>query len=167
MAQYDCWFCHCGRIQVMDYAMYDWLREDHEKRRVIRVCQHCGETRIVWMEPYWDGYALCSSDFYDKTITPDDDKEYAFILSKGITVPLMDGHNADCLCARMYCNADYIKEKYNTTDLTWVKENHPESVTVDVERFIAENKSKRDILESISGYVAGIDFSGTEFASKY
>ena len=47
--RYDAWFCDCGVIQLMDYQLYDWMQEKPDKRRVVRVCQHCGATRVIWL----------------------------------------------------------------------------------------------------------------------
>ena len=166
MKKYDCWFCDCGRIQLMPTDYYDWMAEDHEHRRVIRVCQHCGATRVIWLDPYMDeGFAVNGADFINEEICTNGDIEYRIILNDGVRVPMMIGGYADSYYGNVYVNWEYTEKDLGTTYLPEAQAKDPNCTKVDVNRMIRENEP--DVIKSISGYLSGIDWSGTEYELKY
>ena len=166
MKKYDCWFCDCGRIQLMPQDYISWMAEDYLHRKVIRVCQHCGATRVMWLDTYMDeGFALNSADFTNEEICTNGDIEYRIILNEGVRVPMKSGGYADAFQGNMYMNWEYLEKSLGTTYLSEAKEKDPNCIKVDVQRMIRENEP--EIIKSISGYVVGIDWSGTEYEFKY
>lgn len=165
MKKYDCWFCECGRIQIMPDEYFDWLAEDCLHRAVIRVCQHCGATRLVWLEDWGDqGFAVNSTDFINEEISTKDDTEYRIIFNKGIEVPMMSGGYADSYQGDTYINWEYLEKELGTTYLPDAQTKDPNCTKVNVQRLIKENDP--DIVKAISSYVTGIDWSGTEYEFK-
>ena len=166
MKKYDCWFCDCGRIQVMPNEYYDWMAEDYQHRRVIRVCQHCGATRIMWLDTYFDeGFAVNSADFRNEEINTNGDIEYRIIFNDGVKVPMMCGGYADAHYGNTYVNWEYIEREFGITYLPEAERKDPNCTKVNVNRLIKENDP--EIIKSISGYLVGIDWSGTEYELKY
>lgn len=161
--RYDAWFCDCGVIQLMDYQLYDWMQEKPDKRRVVRVCQHCGATRVIWLSEYEDGYAINGADFYNHILSPSEDYEYHIIFDRGIEVPLKCGFYADSYRANRYVSWHYVESEYGG-DLATAEKSDPDCCTVDVKRLIKEVNDE-DKIQSIAGYVSGINWSGTKYKS--
>lgn len=164
MKKYDCWFCDCGRIQVMPDDYYDWMAEDYQHRRVIRICQNCGATRIVWLDTYMEGFAVNSTDFRNEEIQTNGEIEYRIIMNDGIKVPMMNGGYADTHYGCTYINWSYLEKDLGTTYLPAAKEDDPNCTKVDVQRLIRENDP--EVIKSISGYLVGIDWTGTPYEWK-
>lgn len=159
MAKYDVWFCSCGRIHLMNNDKYDWLADDFENRTIIRVCQNCGLTRKTWLdeESYFDGeldkpsFIICGTDLKEKEFIGDGNTQ--FIFSSGIPVPLESGAMAT-YCGRA---GDWFDDAGKCK--VWT------------ERLINNVKHQykddaKDVLDSISGYVSGIDWSGTPYSHE-
>ena len=165
---YDCWFCSCGRIQYMDYEMYDWLQENPTKRYIIRVCTHCGASLQVWLSDNFDiGYDINarSVDFNGVRTIIDTTQgiEYKLIFDRGIKVPMISGGYADCHIGSSYANTEDMKEKFGSTYFPDALKKDPNFCTVDVKRLIKEVDDE-DLIESISGYIVGIDWAGTGYS---
>lgn len=161
--RYNCWFCSCGRIHVMDYEVYEWLKKDCEHRRVVRVCQNCGRSTVTWLQDYCYGsLEICGNDFTDQEVIPGGEYEYRFILNRGIKVPMVSGWYANSYHGNTYVDWDYIQTYYGNSDLSEVEKKNPGVTQVDVETLIREVKDD-DILRSIAGYVSGIDWTGTKY----
>lgn len=160
--RYDCWFCNCGRIQPMDWGFFDWMAENPDTRRLIRVCQNCGATRMQWLDEYDGGQAICGTDLSDKIIDTTDDNEYQIIFDHGIRVPLKCGVDAEAYLANTYINFDYLREHVGTTWVAEAEKIEPGCCTVDAERLIRDVKDE-DLIKSIAGYVSGIDWTGTKY----
>lgn len=171
--KYDCWFCDCGRIHTMNYSEYDWLSEKHEKRALIRVCQNCGATRMIWLSEYYDeftdnmGFCINGSDVEDGTIlsTNGNNDEYRIFFSRGIKIPMKSGGYANWKFNHGYVNSDYLKDTLGTTYIPTALQKDPLCTTVDTERLIREVNDD-DILQSISGYLVGIDWKGTKYEKQ-
>ena len=169
--KYDCWFCHCGRIHIMDYDEFKWLEEDYVRRKIVRICRNCGAIYVQHLDTYEDGYAICGTDIYDSfdgtkptVIQNDEENEYKFYISGGIEVPLKSGGYANYYHG-VYVNTDYIKDKYNTTYIPDAEKLDPDCVKVDIDALINKVKDP-DILQCISGYCVKIDWSGTPYERK-
>lgn len=171
MKRYDVWFCECGRIHIMEYENFDWMKDNCAHRQVIRVCTNCGAvygqflTRNYY-EDIGEGFDINGFDITDKSIDTAIDTsygmEYRFHFSKGIMVPMKKGGYADYHFKDGFVNSEYIRNVFNTTDITYAECKDPECTTVDTMRLIREVKDD-DILTSISGYVVGIDWTGTKY----
>lgn len=151
MSKYDVWFCECGHIHLMPIEYLDWMSENYEHRNIIRVCQNCGETKKMWLTDYDDELKINCKDFINFEMC--DNANTRFLLNKGIYVPLINGDCTDY--ATYYCNGVWFYEsnkcKVNTIQL--------------IKEIQYKYKDKADdILKSISGYVAGIDWTGTDYA---
>jgi len=157
--KYDCLFCNCGRIHIMDYDEYDWL-ESSPKRSYIRVCMRCGSTHRVFLTDNGEGFDICSVDVPDGTIVHDINTKIHF--SRGIMIPLKSGGYADWRFHDGYANTDYLRDTLGTTYIPEALKKDPLCTTVDTERLIREVKDE-DILNSISGYIVGIDWTGTKY----
>ena len=48
--KYDCLFCHCGRIHIMDYDEFKWLEEDYVRRKIVRICRNCGAIYVQHLQ---------------------------------------------------------------------------------------------------------------------
>ena len=170
--KYDCWFCECGRIQILDSEMFNWLEEKYEKRYIVQVCTHCGKTRQMWLTEYLDeGFAINSfsvnpNGSRTEIDTSKDDNEYRFIFDNGIMVPMMHGKYADLHLGNTYVDAEYIIKELDTTSIDEALKKDPLCCTVNTERLIREVKDP-DILKSISGYMVGISWKGTEYEHKW
>ena len=164
MKKYDVWFCDCGHIQTMPTEYIEWMTKDASHRRVIRVCQHCGNTRVIWLDTFMDGFSINSSDFRDKEInTKDTDIEYRIIFSDGIRVPMMCGGYADFFTGDKFVNYEYMEA--DTQRSYDIMIDNTKYTTVNMEAFIKQNDP--DVLKSIAGYyVEGLDWSGTEYELK-
>lgn len=145
---YDVWFCHCGRIQLMEYEQFNWLREDFANRFIIRICQHCGTAQRVWLSEYDDGFAVNSTSLEDIILNPADLMNCRIIMDKGIQVPVITD------------NADLFPWADAHISTSWWHNN--QTATVDTARLIRDVKDE-DKLRSIAGYVSGIDWSGTPY----
>lgn len=149
--QYDVRFCSCGRIHIMSLEYMNWIQEDYTKRKVIQVCQNCGSVVQTSIDEYPDGYIACRSEVGNVEIF--NDPNVKVLLNHGIRVPLVGSYYAD----------------YYSSGI-WSFEGHRE--VVDTDRLIEEVRSTfrytcDSILYSISGYVSGINWRGTEFESRY
>lgn len=178
--KFEVWFCHCGRIHIFPTSDYDWMSEDPEHRRSMWVCRNCGNIYEHWLtrafyeyndKPAFDvnGTDYMNYDSLDIMEDPDIQRRYYFRV--GIRVPIVEGGYADYLWSKLWCNTDYVNHKYHTTDLQWIKENHPECTTVDTERLIENIKKEYpyeadDILKCISRYISGINWKGTPYEHK-
>lgn len=170
MKRYDVWFCDCGRIHIMDYENYDWMIENCEHRQVIRVCTNCGNVHgqfltKAYYEEIGEGFDVNGFDVTDRSFDTTSGMDYRFHFSKGIMVPMKKGGYADYHFVDGFVDSEYIKQEFNTTDVTYAKRKDPECITVDTMRLIREVKDD-DILTSISGYVVGIDWTGTKYEMK-
>lgn len=173
--KYDCWFCECGRIHIMDYEFYDWMQENFEHRCVIRICTNCGANHRVWLtESFYGGFDINGADvdlngkrtIIDTTEFSEGFNEYKFIFDRGIKVPMKSGGYADYHFHDGYANVDYMREKLGTTYIYEALKKDPLCCTVDVERLIKEVNDD-DIIKSISGYIIGIDWKGTKYEHKW
>lgn len=156
--KYDVWFCKCGRIHLMNNDKYDWLAEDFQNRKIIRVCQNCGATRQTWLDEYFmefmedeenprPSFTVCDSDVKEGEFIGDNTR---LIFSRGIPVPLENGE---------------IAEYFGHSGIWYYSEG---SCKVWTKRLISDiryhyKEDAEDILNSISGYAVGIDWGGTPY----
>lgn len=144
--KYDVRFCDCGRIQLTPMEYLDWLSEDPDNRYILQICQNCGATRRIFLTEYMDGgYALNSVDIFDYELMPEDLEHCRVIMNRGIPVPLMNNKRAELHIGR-----------------EWYSEESDVPTKVDTQKLISEVKDE-DKLKSISGYISGIDWSGTPY----
>lgn len=169
---YDCWFCSCGRIHIMESDLFDWLQEKHEKRSVIRVCTNCGANRRVYLTENGEGFDINSFEVnlngLRTIIDPaEDGNEYKFIFDRGIMVPMKRGGYADYHSHHnhMFINTDYMETTLGTTCINTALQQDPLCFTVDTKRLIKEINDE-DIVRSISNYIVGIDWSGTKYERR-
>ena len=145
--KYNCRFCSCGRIHIMPAEYMSWLSEDPEKRSIIHVCQNCGATVKIFLDEYMDGYAVNCVDYSNVDLSSEELANTKLLMNEGIKVPVKDGLYATC---------------HNS--VTWWDEENGKGgpYSVDTERLIKEVNDE-DILNSISKYVVGIDWTGTPY----
>lgn len=159
MSKYEAWFCHCGRIHLMNNDKYDWLSKDFRNRKIIRICQNCGATRQTWLDEYFiededdprPSFTVCGSDVKEGEFIGDSNTQ--FIFSKGIRVPLKSGAFAE----------------YHGPAGGWFDDKGKCEVWTDrlIQNIQREFKDEaEDVLNSISGYVAGINWEGTLYSHE-
>lgn len=159
--KYEAWFCHCGRIHLMNNDKYDWLAEDFQNRRIIRVCQNCGATRQTWLDECFmededdprPSFTVCGSDLREGEFIGDSNTQ--FIFSKGIRVPLK---NVFRFATSRLGGNGWFDEDGNPGE-------------VDTESLIKEIRSQfkdeaEEVLDSISGYVVGINWESTPYSHE-
>lgn len=161
MKKYDVMFCCCGRVHFMPMAWYDWMQEDCEHRRIIRVCQNCGATIMVFLDKNGNCFDVHETTITNAEITPSD-MEYRLSFSRGEKIPLKCGYYADAHQADRYISWEYCREKLGTDYLPTAESMNPGCCEVDTERLIREIGDD-DKLQSMSGYVVGIDWAGTKY----
>lgn len=156
MTKYSARFCQCGRIHLINNDLYDWMKEDFCHRSIIYVCQNCGTTFKVFLDEYMDGYAVNYVEV--ENIEANYDPNTIVFFNHGIAVPVMSGHYASA----------------HTSSNRWVAENisGPEFSRVDTQTLIQEirrdfKEDAENVLKSISSYVSGIDWKGTEYEFKF
>lgn len=150
MKKYSVWFCTCGRIHVFPMEEYDWLEEDYRVRSIIQVCQNCGATYETYLtRGFEEGFDVCGRTIGDVVYSPDDLKNVKLFMGKGIRVPLKGG---------------FIAEHYNSSINQYYDEDW-NAYNVDTKALIEEVKDD-EILQSIAGYVSGIDWTGTKYDIK-
>lgn len=164
--KYEAWFCTCGRIHFHPMADLDWMAEDHENRRVLEVCRHCGQIYEQFLTESWYGegdkpaFDINGHSYHnDDNVLIMENPNYRIYIRKGIMVPMKKGGYADYHFSNGYCNSE-------------VKEKDPDYFIVDTKRLIKEVRrdypeEAEEILKSISGYVTGIDWKGTPYEHKY
>ena len=162
MKRYDCWFCGCGRIHIMDNELYDWMAEDHERNHVVRVCNNCGAARRIFLTSNCEGWDVNGCDVQNTEIDCTKN-HYRFIFSRGIRVPMKEGNDATSHCGNLFIDWDYVTKTYPNHSIYELEKKHPAVITVDTEQLI-RNVRDNEIVRSISGYASGIDWSGTEYA---
>lgn len=165
MEKYDVWFCSCGRIQIMPCWDFEWMQEDCAHRRVIRVCQNCGATYMMFLTDNGEGFDINGTDVRDTVINSDDGMQYKIIFDGGIKVPLMCGEYADSFCGGKYVNWEYCEKTLGTTYLPDAEAKEPNCTKVDVERLM--RMCPEDVVKSISGYAVGVDWAGTPYELKF
>lgn len=144
--EYDCLFCKCGRIHIMEKSVYDWMGQDYKNRIVFRVCTHCGASVMTWLDPYEDGFAINSCGVQNDTYDINNSSA-KIIFSEGIKVP-------------MKSKTEYADEYFNCRFVS----SKTLSCTVDTKQLIKEVNDD-DILRSISTYVSDINWDGTKYSS--
>ena len=151
----------------MDYDLFDWMEEDYINNQVVRVCSHCGASHKMFLTPdnFDEGWYVNGSDVRD-TVIDCANNNYKFIFSSGIIVPMKEGNNATAHQAGKFMDWDYIEKTYPGFSVYSLEKDHPEVFQVDTEYFIRSLSDRKDVLKSISGYVSGIDWSGTEYEIK-
>ena len=160
MSKYEVWFCDCGRIHLMDNKYLDWMQEDSKNRSVIRVCRNCGNVQEMFLdENICGGYDICATDNIPEEF--DSSPDTHFIFSKGIQVPMMSGGYATYRSPTGRWYTDPVVHIYG-------EETASKNYIVDTKSLIKEIRrdykdQAEDILKSISGYVSGIDWTGTEY----
>lgn len=156
--KYEAWFCRCGRIHLMNNDKYDWLAEDFKNRKIIRVCQNCGTTRQTWLDECFiddvddprPSFTVCGSDLKECEFLGDSNTQ--FIFSNGIRVPLLSGAYAEHHGASL-----------------WYDDNGRCEVWTDrlIQNIQREFKDEaEEVLNSISGYVVGINWEGTPYSHE-
>lgn len=156
--KYDAWFCSCGRINLMEDSEYDWL-QDNTNRVIFRICKNCGSVYRVWLDPSsYGGYDLCGSSIPggDCILDASQRNDFKVILHDGIRVPMKSGRYAD------YKSRASIGGGSDFMDSVGMDNGENGCVLVDTDRLIRE-VNDREKLKSISGYLVGIDWSGTEY----
>ena len=141
----------------MNNDKYDWLAEDFKNRKIIRVCQNCGTTRQTWLDEYFiededdprPSFTVCGSDLKECEFTGDSNTQ--FIFSRGIPVPLESGESAE------FFGPSGIWYDSEGRCKVWTKR-----LISDIKYHYKEDAE--DILNSISGYVVGIDWEGTPYS---
>ena len=149
MKKYDCIFCHCGRIQLMPEEYIDWLSEDWQHRFILRICQNCGTTTKVFLDEYFDGYAICASEVRNVEYKPEELANCRIIMDQGIRVPIKNG---------LYAHYHIGSAWYDENGVGGGK-------SVDTQRLIREVNDEEK-LSSISRYVTGIEWEGTPYEYK-
>lgn len=168
--KYEVDFCSCGRIHIMPESELDWLQEDYKHREVIRVCTNCGDTTTTWLDEYDNGYAVNCTDVDTYKMTPHAISDAHMYADRGIIVYMMNGEQADTYLANIYANTECWKS--SGMSLEDAKNKFLPWAIVDTERLIRDIKrfyedDADDILKSISGYISGINWTGTEYANKW
>lgn len=128
-----------------------WLAADYKNRSIIHVCQNCGATVKIFLDEYMDGYASNCVDYHNVDLSSEELANTKLLMNEGIKVPVKGGLYATC-----------------HSSVTWWDEETGKGgpYSVDTERLIKEVNDK-DILNSISKYVVGIDWTGTPYALMY
>lgn len=172
MGMFEARFCRCGRIHVKDQKDYDWMAEDHTKRSVIDICSNCGVSHKTFLEPYEDGFALCSSDLRDS-----EDEVFAKVIaSSGIRVYMMSGEEADTFQNGYFANCDEWRRMEQTRNdfcsICDAEKQRQAWATVDTERLIRDVKVKfkdraPEVLKLLSAYLVKIHWTGTEYETEY
>ena len=163
--KYSCWFCGCGRIHILANDLYDWMTEDYEHRSIVQVCNNCGTSHKIFLSDNGEGFDVNAMDLRDVNIDILRPQECKILFNKGIKVPMKSGGYATYHFHDGYVNVDYIRDKLGTTYIPTALEKDPECTTVDTELLIREVNDE-DILQSISGYLVGIDWTGTKYERK-
>ncbi len=160
LKKYDVWFCNCGHIHLMDRKWFDWMREDYINRQIVRVCRICGTIYKQFLDPYEDGFCICSADIGDEEFNANSNMH--FIFSRGIAVPTVAGLYAEYRSPSgvWYAPTEVYDE---------VRNDDPDFHTVDTNQLIHNiqreyREDADDILNSISGYVSGIDWTNTPYS---
>ena len=177
--KYEAWFCTCGRIHFHPMADLDWMAEDHENRRVLEVCRHCGQIYEQFLTESWYGegdkpaFDINGHSYHnDDNVLIMENPNYRIYIRKGIMVPMKKGGYADYHFSNGYCNSEQIQKRFGDLWLSAVKEKDPGYFIVDTKRLIKEVRrdypeEAEEILKSISGYVTGIDWKGTPYEHKW
>ena len=177
--KYEAWFCTCGRIHFHPMADLDWMAEDHENRRVLEVCRHCGQIYEQFLTESWYGegdkpaFDINGHSYHnDDNVLIMENPNYRIYIRKGIMVPMKKGGYADYHFSNGYCNSEQIQKRFGDLWLSAVKEKDPGYFIVDTKRLIKEVRrdypeEADELLKSISGYVAGINWKGTPYEHKY
>lgn len=154
--KYDVWFCKCGRIHLMNNNKYEWLVNDFKNRKIVQICQNCGATRQIWLDECFtkDGdnlypsFTVCNSDVKECEFIGDSNIQ--FIFGNGVPVPLENGETAE------YFEPWGVWHYSEGRCKVWTKR------FIDYIKYHYKEDAE-DILNSISGYVAGIDWEGTPY----
>lgn len=161
--RYDVWFCTCGHIHFMPFDILDWIEEDYMNRKAIQVCKSCGAVRETTLDPYEEGFCTCRDIYRDTELDCKITEGYTkLFVDNGVPVYLknFDGSTVPAsgkLGNRWFGINSKGNQEFNSVDtlrlIQDIKHNYREDAD--------------DILRSISGYVSGIDWSGTEYEIKY
>lgn len=160
--RYDVWFCTCGHIHFMPFDVLDWIEDDYINREAIQVCKSCGAFRKTTLDTYEDGFCICRDTKRDSKITENIDRCVRLFVDNGVSVYLKNFDGSTISASGKLGNKWFgVNSKGNQ-----------EFSSVDTLRLIQDIKhnyreDSDDILRSISGYVSGIDWSGTEYEIKY
>lgn len=153
--KYSVRFCHCGRIHTMTLDKYEWMEESLE-RRIIRVCQNCGDAKQTSLIKNHGGIDVCVSDVDDREFVGDNT---LFVFSHGIRVPMKPYEGCDGpVFACHYGGGRWFHDRGRGE--------------VDTEALIncikIQYKDEADaILSSIVCYVCGINWKGTAYGKEY
>lgn len=160
--RYDVWFCTCGHIHFMPFDVLDWIQYDYRNREAIQVCRSCGAVRKTTLDTYEECFYICRDIERDSKITENIERCVRLFVDNGVSVYLknFDGSTVPAL--------GKLGDKWFGIDFKGNRGYNP----VDTLRLIQDIKHNygedaNDILKSISGYVSGIDWSGTEYEIKY
>lgn len=89
------WTCKCGRLHDITEEIYNRMMNGEQ---IVMKCEHCGEKFVRGLEETCDEYSEdenaiaynCYSFSYEEQ-----NKDLFIYISRGISVPMMCGHDAD------------------------------------------------------------------------
>lgn len=181
--KYDIRVCSCGRIHVIPFEKVSNAIE--EQKDFLLVCGSCGAVTVIgadyrkegaygFEEPCYDMYSYDISKPFSITsdmATPNGRSIAEIFFNRGIGVPMMTGEYATCFNPYVgfsdltYCSS----QELNMDDIT-ANEMHDilnkynsDRTTVNMQRFISENRGNPEILEAISTmHIKGLNWSNAE-----
>lgn len=158
LRRYDVWFCTCWHIHFIPSDILDWIKDDYRNREAIQVCNSCGAVRTTTLDTYEDGFCTCRDEKQNFKITKNIERCLKLFVDNGVSVYLknFDGSTVPAsgkLGSRWFRVNSKGNQEFSSVDTLRLIQDIKHNYRDDAD----------DILRSISGYVSGIDWSGTDY----